>query len=73
MSPTVTASLIITSDPDLGAQLDAAARREAMSVAGLCQLVEERCERARQQGGPVPEMMAALRVLVEAYWRYAEG
>ncbi|HEY0832673.1 MAG TPA: hypothetical protein VGE72_02090 [Azospirillum sp.] len=73
MSPLVTASLIFTTDPDLGVQLDAIARREGLSVAGLCKLVDERRERARHQGRPVPEFMVALRVLVEAYWRYAEG
>ena len=73
MSPLVIASLILTTDPDLGIQLDAIARREGLSVAGLCQLVEKRCERARQQGRPVPEMTVALRVLVEAYGRYTKG
>lgn len=73
MSPLVTASLIFTTDPDLGVQLDAIARREGLSIAGLCELVDERRERARQQGRPVPEQVAALRVLVEAYGRYAEG
>lgn len=73
MSPLVTASLIATTYPDLGAQLDAIARREGLSVAGLCHLVEERRERARRQGRPVPEQVAALRVLVAAYWRYVEG